>query len=285
MSNILPDKVKSPLNYVGGKHKLLPQILPLFPAEINNFVDLFAGGGNVSVNVKANHIYLNDTQSEVTELLSYIYRKSSDVLLTELDGLIEEYKLSKTNREGFLSIREDYNGGLRTEMRFYALITHAFNYQIRFNQSGGYNMPFGKDRSWFNPSLRKRFVEFTEAIQERSCSFSSKDFREFDITNLGANDLVYCDPPYLISTASYNENGGWTRKHETDLYLLLDDLNSKGIKFALSNVLKHKGNTNEVLTEWSRSYNVHKLNYNYSNSSYQGKNTDKETVEVLITNY
>ena len=35
--------VKSPLNYTGGKHKLLPQILPLFPEEINTFVDLFTG--------------------------------------------------------------------------------------------------------------------------------------------------------------------------------------------------------------------------------------------------
>ena len=48
--------IKSPLNYTGGKHKLLPQILPLFPTEINTFVDLFTGGGNIAVNVNANKI-------------------------------------------------------------------------------------------------------------------------------------------------------------------------------------------------------------------------------------
>lgn len=37
--------IKSPLNYVGGKYKLLPQILPLFPAHINTFYDVFGGGG------------------------------------------------------------------------------------------------------------------------------------------------------------------------------------------------------------------------------------------------
>lgn len=35
---------KSPLNYTGGKYKLLPQIFPLFPSKINTFVDLFGGG-------------------------------------------------------------------------------------------------------------------------------------------------------------------------------------------------------------------------------------------------
>lgn len=32
--------IKSPLNYVGGKFKLLPQIIPLFPTNINRFFDL-----------------------------------------------------------------------------------------------------------------------------------------------------------------------------------------------------------------------------------------------------
>lgn len=36
---------KNPFNYVGGKYKLLPQILSLFPSHIDTFVDLFGGGG------------------------------------------------------------------------------------------------------------------------------------------------------------------------------------------------------------------------------------------------
>ena len=43
----------SPMNYIGGKYKLLPQILPLFPNNINTFVDLFCGGCNIGINVNA----------------------------------------------------------------------------------------------------------------------------------------------------------------------------------------------------------------------------------------
>ena len=47
--------IKSPLNYTGGKYKLLPQLLPIIlpphKNEINTFVDLFTGGGNVVANV------------------------------------------------------------------------------------------------------------------------------------------------------------------------------------------------------------------------------------------
>ena len=48
---------------------------------------------------------------------------------------------------------------------------------------------------------------------------------------------------------------------------------------------EHKGKSNDILKEWMKKYNVHYLNYNYNNCSYQGKNTDKPTIEVLITNY
>ena len=46
--------IQSPLNYTGGKYKLLPQILPLFPKEIDCFVDLFCGGCNVGINRNCN---------------------------------------------------------------------------------------------------------------------------------------------------------------------------------------------------------------------------------------
>lgn len=44
--------IKSPLNYTGGKYKLLPQILSFFPEKVPLFIDLFCGGGNVGINVQ-----------------------------------------------------------------------------------------------------------------------------------------------------------------------------------------------------------------------------------------
>lgn len=275
--------VKSPLNYVGGKFKLLPQIVPHFPKDIITFIDLFGGGANVTANVDANFIYYNDKQKEVVELLEYIYGHEIDDLLAKLDEIIAEYSLSKTNSEGFLKLREDYNAGYRHQLRFYALVTHAFNYQIRFNSKGEYNMPFGKERSSFNPSLRQKFIAFHEALTDRSIYFTSQDFRQFDVSKLDSDDFVYVDPPYLVSTAAYNENGGWSTKDENDLLALLNDLNARGVRFALSNVLEHKGATNEILTEWLRKYNVIDLDANYANCNYQTKRGKSR--EVLITNY
>ena len=51
--------IKSPLNYTGGKYKLLNSLFDIFPNNINTFVDLFAGGFNVGINVNANKITLS----------------------------------------------------------------------------------------------------------------------------------------------------------------------------------------------------------------------------------
>lgn len=58
------DKVKSPLNYTGGKYKLLNQIIPIFPKDLDLFVDLFSGGANVGVNVNAKRIVCVDKQKK-----------------------------------------------------------------------------------------------------------------------------------------------------------------------------------------------------------------------------
>lgn len=273
--------IKSPLNYVGGKYKLLGDILPLFPEKVNTFVDLFGGGGNVSVNANSNNFIYNDIETHVTDLLQHLHATDVNETVTAIDKLIEKFDLSKTNAEGYNALRDYYNQDPSDPMVFYTLVCYAFNNQIRFNKNGQYNMPFGKNRSSFNDTLRAKFVAFVEALHNKDCTFSNKDFRDFDFSSLGTDDFVYADPPYFNSVAAYNENGGWTEEHEKALLSILDNLNNKGIKFALSNNLKYD---NSLLEEWMQKYTVHYLNANYSNCNYQKKDKSPD-IEVLITNY
>lgn len=66
--------IKSPLNYVGGKYKLLSQILPLFPKQISTFIDLFSGGANIGINVNADKIIFNDINTKINEFFRYLQK-------------------------------------------------------------------------------------------------------------------------------------------------------------------------------------------------------------------
>lgn len=300
--------IQSPLNYTGGKYKLLPQILPYFPVNINTFVDLFCGGCNVGINVVANNYRYNDVSEPLISLFSLMKKMSADDFITNVNRIINIYGLSDVkvngydfygcnsadglsafNRAPYMKLRDDFNSQTKHDddyyIKLYVLIVFAFNNQIRFNRNGDFNLPPGKRD--FNQRMHDKLEAFIQAIHNQNTMFTNCDFYTMDFSDLKSDDFVYVDPPYLITCASYNEQDGWNEERENQLLLLLDKLSSRGIRFALSNVLESKGKTNEILLSWIKSrpnYRLIDLNYTYSNANYQRRNKDIKTREVLIIN-
>ena len=221
--------IKSPLNYIGGKSKLLKQLIPLFPKNINNFIDLFAGGCNVGLNVKAEQHYFNDNLVPLINLYKTFLSSNTDDTIKYIKNRISELKLSKQNKQGYNQLRFEYNK-TKEPLDLFVLICFSFNHQIRYNNKHEFNVPFGKDRSSFNVITETNLIQFIKKIKSINTKFSSFDFNEFDFNNLTIKDFVYCDPPYLITTGSYNDGKrgykGWTNKEETQLLEKLDKLHS-----------------------------------------------------------
>lgn len=283
--------ISSPMNYIGGKHKILSQILPLFPENIETFVDLFCGGCNVGINISAKKIIFNDNLSYLIELYKTFNSKSRREILAHIEKRIAQFNLSITNKDGYLELRKLYNIE-KNPLDLFVLTAYSFNHQIRFNNSHEFNNPFGKDRSCFNEHMKNNLINFLNALEKKNTEFSSCNFDEFDFSNLCEDDFVYCDPPYLITTGTYNDGKrgftGWNEDQERKLLQILDKLNENNVCFALSNVLKHKGKENLILQNWieEKQYFVSYLSKDYSNSNYHTIDRNKNsTVEVLITNY
>ena len=278
--------IKSPLNYVGGKYSLLNDILPCFPDNINNFVDLFTGGLNVGINVTANTIYANDQIDYLIEMYEYFQKTYIDEIVSNICKVIGDYELTCNGVEQFNKLRDDYNAN-QTPLVLFVLTCYCFNHHIRFNNNHEFNTSVGL--SGYNADIEKNLIQFISALKHKNIIFSTGDFRDFNFNHLSPGDLVYCDPPYLISVGPYNDGkrgfGDWHEQEERDLLTLLDTLNQRGINFALSNVLYHKGEANNTLIEWSKKYNITYLDKEYANCNYHIKNKDGVTVEVLITNY
>ena len=283
--------ISSPMNYIGGKYKLLPQLLPLFPDKINTFVDLFCGGCNVGINVPAKKTIFNDNLSYLIELYREFDSLSKEEILNHIDNRINQFNLSLTNKDGYLELRKLYNSE-KDPLDLFVLVAYSFNHQIRFNNSHEFNNPFGKERSCFNEHMKNNLLDFLNALNKNSVDFTSFNFDEFDFSILSSNDFVYCDPPYLITTGTYNDGKrgftGWNEVEEEKLLNILDDLDKRNICFALSNVIEHKGKENLILKDWitRNNYYVSYLAKNYSNSNYHTIDRNPNaTIEVLVTNY
>lgn len=279
---------KAPFNYIGNKYRIINEITSLFPKEINNFVDLFCGGGDVSINTRARHIYANDINYHVIDIIQAIQKQPITEILKYIDNTIQKWGLSKDSKENYLRFRNYYNNS-KKPIDLYILMCFSFNFQFRFNSKHEYNNPFGQNRSHFSAKMRANLITYSQLISK--IEFTSCDFRQFNYDMLHDGDLLYADPPYLLSCGSYNDGkrgfNGWSIGDDLKLMEILQDLHEKGIKFALSNVIEHKGRQHRYLIDWAtkNKFIIHDLNINYNNCNYQNKNKTNNTREVLITNY
>ena len=283
--------IASPMNYIGGKYKILPQILPLFPKNIGTFVDLFCGGWNGGINIPAQKTIFNDNLSYLVDLYNKFNSLSIKEILNHIENRINQFNLSLTNKDGYLALRKLYNQE-KNPLDLFVLTAYSFNHQIRFNNSPEFNNPFGKERSCFNEHMKSNLLNFLDELNSKNVEFTSNNFDEFDFSELTSDDFVYCDPPYLITTGTYNDGKrgftGWSEIQERKLLQILDNLNEKNVSFALSNVLEHKGKENLILKNWIKenNYFISYISKDYANSNYHTIDRNKNsTVEVLITNY
>lgn len=300
--------IQSPLNYTGGKFKLLKQILPKFPSNIETFVDLFCGGCSVGMNIDAKKIIFNDIDENLLELYKVFKNNDKDFIFSTIDNIIKDFSLSESskygydyyscnssdglqfyNKNNFNKLKDFFNSIEKKNDHYYimlyVLMVYSFNNQLRFNNKGKFNLPVGKRD--FNSKMRMKLSLFLNKLKEKKYEFICKDFRDIDINKFDKNTFIYVDPPYFITCATYNEKNGWVEKDEKDLLNYLDKINKKDIKFALSNVLFNKGKTNQLLVNWieKNKYKVINLEYSYGNSNYQTKDKDSKSQEVLIINY
>ena len=295
---------RSPLFYVGDKYKLVPEIKTYFPSSIRHFVEPFVGGGSVYLNVDADDYILNDIDNAVIHihqmLSSFIGRENKfferiykiideygmscsyrdDRVPDELKRKYEKTYFAEFNREGFLRLRSDFNTKFREDyLILYILLIYGFNRMIRFNGKGEYNLPVGNVD--FNQNTYEALDNYFKLNQIKAVSWRNQDFETFlNSLELNEQDLIYLDPPYLITFSEYNKC--WNEDSEQRLLSLLDTFSNRNIRFAISNVTHYKGKINNKFLNWSGQYNVHSIKSNYI--SYHD-NTIKSFNEVLVTNY
>lgn len=304
--------IKSPINYTGNKYRLLPKFWKFFPKKTKIFVDLFCGGATVGINVDADEIIMIDNNPRVISLLNYLATENIKKQIKRIEALIEEYNLTYSakygyskykketvdnnglkefNKDGFYKLRTDYNklknkDTKKANSMLYTLMVYGFNNDIRFNKYGEYNLPVGKTD--FNKNNYNKITEYNKIAKEKNIKFVCTDYNSEEAKKyIYKADFVYIDPPYLITTAVYNEGNNWNDQMERELITLLEELNKNNIKFALSNVLTKVGVENTILKKWlSKNKNVHiyDMDYHYRSCSYNKKDRNANEQEVLITN-
>ena len=201
--------VAPPLKWAGGKRWQLPHLLPLWrDHQSKRFVEPFCGGLSVSLGLMPSRALLNDINPHLVNF----YRWVKKGLTVEI-ALRNERAYYYESRERFNELTA--NGGRNTAEAatlFYYLNRTGYNGLCRFNQRGGFNVPFGRYKKLV---YREDFLEYRRVL--RNWSLKSVDFKRLA---LDEDDFVYADPPYDVEFTQYSSQGfNWQQQVGTAEWL------------------------------------------------------------------
>jgi DNA adenine methylase len=309
------DFVKPFIKWVGGKSQILDKIIQEFPTNINNYHEIFLGGGSVLLSIlslqkeniiKINKIYAYDLNEPLINLYINI-QKNPFELYNKIQELIIKYNnCSKLNvsdknernpknendslksKESFYYwIRNNYNS-LNNEQKnsidgssiFLFLNKTCFRGLFRIGPNG-FNVSFG---NYEKPEIVNKEHILAVSNLIKNVEFICLDFNKslnILIEKKNKDDFIYLDPPYAPennkSFVGYNEND-FNLDNHLELFKKCNEINKNKIKFILSN-------SDVKLVRDNFSIEKFNINSILCKRTINSKNPDAKTKEVIIKNY
>lgn len=306
----MSDTIKSQkpfLKWVGGKYKLLDKTLKHLPKEINNYHEVFLGGGSVLLAIlssqKVNkiqingHIYAYDLNSSLINCFNQV-KTNPQLVINHLKKIIAEFSSIKVNTQGQKGAPEDYltnytasrehyyywkrkqfNESSKTDIEsasyFIFLNKTGFRGMYRESSDGNFNIPYGyKDRDKIPGILDEKCINNVSNLIQ-NVWFSCSNFTE-TFTKLQPNDFAYLDPPYAAedkkSFVGYTQDGFSLEDHNK---LFKGIKEKKDVKFIMSNA------NVKLVTD---SFKGYKIDYIEARRAINSKNPASTAKEVIIHN-
>jgi len=311
VKNITYKKIIIPkpiLKWVGGKTNILDKLIIEFPININNYREIFLGGGSVLLALLSYvkngiiKIHGNIYAYDLNEELIYVYKNiqsNHDNFYNQIQLLISDFNScgdgeinrnpinideAKESKENYYYwIRREYNNLSCDDKKtiigsamFVFLNKTCFRGVFRIGPKG-FNVPYG---NYINPEIINKIHldEIHDLIQ--NVIFECLDFTK-SLNFIEPNDYLYLDPPYAPETdtsfVNYTKKG-FTIKDNNSLFKIIHKLSETNKKILLSNAdvkLVRDSFTNEK-------YNIESI---LCRRAINSKNPQLKTKEVIIKNY
>jgi DNA adenine methylase len=271
-----------PLKCQGIKTKLVPWIAEFAPSEFERWIEPFMGSGVVGFNMRPSKAIFADSNPHIINFYQAI---QSNQLTAQQIGeylYLEGQYLKNAEEAGYVHyrlVRQRFND-LASPLDFLFLSRAGFNGMMRFSKSGKWNIPFCKKPDRFAQAYITKIMNQTSycaQVIRDDWQFLHQDFLR-TIEMADANDLIYCDPPYLGRYTDYYNN--WTEESEQRLAKALRKTKAK---FMLSSWHHNDYRVNVNIQKYWADFIVHTKEHHYhAGAKVENRNP---IVEALVCNF
>ena len=270
-----------PIKIQGIKTKLVPLIRQNVLVNANSvWIEPFMGSGVVGFNVEPNQAIFADTNPHIIAFYNQI--KAGRITPHSVRAFLEHEStlLEKGDADYYYAVRERFNKE-HNPLDFLFLNRSCFNGMIRFNKSLDFNVPYGHKPQRFSKAYITKIVNqvahVRDLLKQYSWEFVCQSY-EKTISLAGANDFIYCDPPYIGRHVDYYDN--WDEQSEKGLHHAL--IHSQA-KFMVSTWDHNTYRKNEYISlVWN---DCEKLTHDHFYHVGAKETNRNPIIEALLTNY
>ena len=221
-----------PVQYQGSKRNLAAHILKFLPNRIERLVEPFAGTAAISIAAvseqSARNFWLNDLNKPLIELFRLIIENPNDIADAYADIWGEQHSDSI---EHYFEVRKKFNKTNDPKLFIY-LLARCVKGAVRYNSEGLFNQSPDKRRKGTQPATMRKNIEGVSRLLKGKCQFTCLDYKQV-LTKVQNHDFVYMDPPYQ-GVCGNKDSRYFSGIDFEDFVLALEDLNERGIAFAIS---------------------------------------------------
>ncbi|AUS02035.1 D12 class N6 adenine-specific DNA methyltransferase [Vibrio phage 3.058.O._10N.286.46.B8] len=236
------------LKYAGSKSRILPEIIELITdcseqyktsdGKLTRFVEPFFGSGVVGMNIEAHEYIFSDSNMDIINCHRCVIQNPERVIELCEELWVGGYGVYYDVRERFRKHTRGESNFLRAAMFIY-LNRFGFNGMVRYNLSGGFNVPVGKSSGKNPPQIPvEEIMSFGNYVALSSLKRNNHDFGKIMTLSATANTTMYCDPPY-VNIGNKGEiqysSDGFTLDDQERLAKAAESSRSKGARVLVSN--------------------------------------------------
>jgi DNA adenine methylase len=270
-----------PIKSKGIKTKLVPWIKSIVPDEFDGrWIEPFMGTGVVAFNLAPKHALLCDANPHLINFYQSI--ASGEITPEIVKAYLEKEgaELLEKGESHYYEIRKRFNRDQKP-LDFLFLNRAGFNGMIRFNRKGEFNIPFCRKPQRFAQAYITKITNqvsyVSQLLSAKDFIFKCQDFKK-TISESCAEDIIYCDPPYIDRHVDYYN--GWGSEHERSLF---ESLSNTPSKFILSTWHHNDYRENEYIeTLWKRFNMLTREHFYHVGGSEKNRNP---MIEAIVINY
>ena len=202
------------MKWAGGKYNLIEDINAKLP-QAKKLIEPFVGAGSVFLNTDYSKYLLNDINPDLINLYNIVKYQSTDYITDSAKLFTSAYN----EEQRYYQIRQAFNDSediYERAVYFLYLNRHGYNGLCRYNNSGKFNVPFGRYKAPYFPEKELLYFAAKSQLATFTCDSFEKVF-----ARARKDSVIYCDPPYapISKTAMFNSYaaGGFTLDNQIKL--------------------------------------------------------------------